>query len=419
MNAYLALIRQRPQYRSLWLAQVVSLLGDWFNTIATVILVNRYTDSATAISILFLARGLPPFLFGPLAGVIADRFNRKFILIISDVLRAFIVLGLLFVTSADHVPLVYLLTALQFMVSAFFEPARAAILPSLVEDNELITANTLSSATWSTVLAFGAAIGGLTANIFGIQVAIVIDALTYLVSAFLIMQITFIAHSEDDEVLHAGTGWTDFVEGFKYIKDRPKVGVFTFVKGLAQFGSVDIMFALYAERVFVIGEDGAITLGILYTFFGIGSVLGPVVANMLGDGSERFLRQWIWIGFLLLALGWFGFSGAPFLVFAAIAILLRGMGGAINWTYSSVILQLKIPDKFLGRVFSLDFSIFTMGYAFSVWITGFLVDSLDLNPRELSFWVAILSLLPVIFWTFVLRWQRETPPLAPASDGAN
>ncbi len=106
MNTYLALIRQRPQYRFLWMAQVVSLLGDWFNTIATVILVNRYTDSAQAIGVLFIARGLPPFLFGPVAGVIADRLNRKFILIVSDILRAIIVLGLLLVTSADQVWLV-------------------------------------------------------------------------------------------------------------------------------------------------------------------------------------------------------------------------------------------------------------------------------------------------------------------------
>ncbi len=307
----------------------------------------------------------------------------------------------------------YVLTALQFMVSAFFEPARAAILPSLVEDNELITANTLASATWSAVLAFGAAIGGLTANIFGVEVAIVVDALTYVVSAFLIMRITFVARSEDDSELHSRNGWTDFIEGFKYVRERPKIGVFTFVKGLAQFGSVDIMFALYAERVFVVGEDGAITLGILYTFFGIGSVLGPVVANMLGDGSERFLRQWIWAGFLLLALGWIGFSSAPLLVFAAIAIMLRGMGGAINWTYSSVILQLKTPDRFLGRVFALDFSIFTLCYALSVWVTGFVVDTFELSPRELSLGAAILSFLPVIFWTFILRWQREAPqPLA-------
>ena len=410
MNTYLSLIRQRPQYRFLWFAQVVSLLGDWFNTIATVIIVTRYTDSVQAVSLLFLARGLPPFLFGPLAGVVADRFNRKTILIISDMLRVIIVLNLLFVTSADRVWLVYVLTTLQFTVSAFFEPARAAILPSLVESDELLTANTLSSATWSVVLSFGAAIGAVTANVFGIQIALIIDAMTFVVSAFFIIQISFVDHPTEKGIAEV-SGWTDLIDGFKYVSERPRIAAYTLVKGLAQVGSVDIMFALYAERVFVVGKDGAITLGLFYTCFGIGAVLGPVIGNMLGDGSDRFLRRGIWVGFLLMPLGWLGFSGAPFLAFAAFAVLLRGMGGSINWTYSSVFLQQKIPDKFLGRVFALDFSLFTLGYAVSVWATGFLVDTLDLDPRQLSMWLAIGSILPVLFWTVVMRWQQEPPQL--------
>lgn len=420
MNIYLSLIRQRPEYRHLWMAQVVSLLGDWFNTIAAVILVTRYGDSVKAISFLFLARGLPPFLFGPLAGVIADRFNRKYILIASDILRAIIVLGLLLVNSPDRVWLVYIVTALQFMISAFFEPARAAILPSLVEGgSELLTANTLSSITWSSVLAFGAAIGGVTTDVFGVQTAIVIDAITFVISALFILKIAVINQPKDKDLPDV-SGWTDLIDGFRYVRDRPRIGIFTLVKGLAQFGSVDIMYALYAERVFVVGEDGAITLGILYTFFGIGALLGPIIANLFGDSSDRFLRQGIWVGFLLLPLGWFGFSGAPFLMFAAFAIMLRGMGGSINWTYSSVMLQLKVPDKFLGRVFALDFSIFTFCYAVSVLITGLLVDALELDPRYLALWLGVASIIPMLLWTVVMRWQGQGEihqPLVATSEG--
>ena len=184
MYEYLTLLRTRPYYRYLWLASVVSMLGDWFNAIATVILVNKYTDSGTAVGALFLARSLPPFLLGPLAGVIADRFNRKWILILTDLSRAVIVLGFLFVNSPERAWLIYALSIAQFMVSAFFEPARAAIMPSVVEgNNELLLANTLSSATWSAMLAFGAAIGGFTAAVFGASTALIIDALSFLLSA--------------------------------------------------------------------------------------------------------------------------------------------------------------------------------------------------------------------------------------------
>ncbi|MCB9435683.1 MAG: MFS transporter [Anaerolineales bacterium] len=405
-NAYWRLLAHRPSFRYLWLAQVVSLLGDWFNTIATIVLVNRYSGSGLAVSALFLARGLPPFLMGPLVGVVADRFNRKVIMIVSDLLRMVIVLGLLLVNSSDRLWLLYVLTTLQFMASAFFEPARAAILPSIVDrGTELLTANTLSSATWSAVLAFGAAIGGITAAQFGVGIALVIDALTFLLSAFLIARI-----ADSGRVLREGaksSGWMDMVDGFRYVMQRPRVGVFVLVKGLAQIGSVDTMFALYAGSIFVVGRDGAITLGILYTMFGIGAVIGPVVGNSLSDGSQLALRRWVWIGFLLSMLGWLGYGVSPVLILAASSILVRGMGGSINWTYSNVLLQLNVPDRYLGRVFALDFSVFTLCYALSVFATGLFTDTLRVDPRLLAAWFGVASVVPVMFWKWVLRWQAK------------
>src|SRR5687768_5689800 len=93
VNTYFPFLQRRPQFRSLWLAQVISLSGDWFNTIASVIIINRYAPSGLAVGGLFIARALPPFLLGPLAGVVADRFDRRKVLILSDVLRAGIVLA--------------------------------------------------------------------------------------------------------------------------------------------------------------------------------------------------------------------------------------------------------------------------------------------------------------------------------------
>src|SRR5574339_1185267 len=97
MSNYLSFLRLRTKFRSLWLAQVISLTGDWFNTIASVIIVNRYTASGLAVGGMFIARALPPFLLGPVAGVVADRFDRRKVLILSDLLRAGIVLGFLLV----------------------------------------------------------------------------------------------------------------------------------------------------------------------------------------------------------------------------------------------------------------------------------------------------------------------------------
>jgi len=190
MNSYLLLLRQRPQFRYLWLASVVSFAGDWFNTIASVILVNRYLDSTTAVGLLFIARALPPFLLGPIAGVFADRFDRKTVLIVTDLARAVVLLGFLLVNSTERAWLIYALTITQFVISAFFEPARAAILPGLVKGrDELLLANTLSGITWSAMLTLGAALGGIVTGLFGVATAIIIDSLSFVASAALIWRI--------------------------------------------------------------------------------------------------------------------------------------------------------------------------------------------------------------------------------------
>src|SRR5690606_12942705 len=155
------LLRRNANFRNLWLGSVISQFGDWFNVIASAEVISRLTDSGTALSFLFLARFLPLFVFSPIAGVLADRFDRKRIMVLSDVLRAVAVLGFLFIHEPDDIWLFYLLTILQFSLSALFTPARGAVLANVVRSDELVAANALDSLTWSTMLALGAFAGGV------------------------------------------------------------------------------------------------------------------------------------------------------------------------------------------------------------------------------------------------------------------
>ena len=113
-------------------------MGDWFNTIALYAIILNLTGSGRDVGLLLVARFPPSFLFGPLSGVVADRFSRRTIMIVSDVLRALVVLGFLFVRRADQLWLIYVLTVLQLGLSTFFEPAKTAAIPSIVEDRELV-----------------------------------------------------------------------------------------------------------------------------------------------------------------------------------------------------------------------------------------------------------------------------------------
>ena len=418
MKRYLTFLQNNSQYRTLWLASVVTMLGDWFNAIGTVILINRYTGSGTAVAALFLARTLPSFLLGPLAGVLADRLNRKLILIISDVLRGFIVLGFLLADTPQEVWLVYVLVLIQAIVSAFYYPAHSAIVPGLLRRKEdLLLANTLGSITWSAILALGAALGGLTAAFFGVQTALVIDAATFFISGAMTMVIVLPADNREGEETAVSSGWADFVAGLRYVSQRPRIGLITLVKSMMETGHLDTLVAVFAATLFPIGEDGALTMGILFTARGVGAVLGPLVANRLGNEETKTLQRAIGIGFGIIIAGWLLLGIAPSLPLAAGALLLRSMGASINWTYSSALLQMEVPDSYLGRVFALDIALLTFTGSLSIWLTGLALDKLGTGPQGVSLLAAVVTAGPLLLWlTKMWEWSPEVATTAVSGD---
>src|SRR6185369_7660528 len=178
------------------------------------------------VGLLLVARFVPSFLCGPLSGVIADRFSRQKIMIVTDILRAVVVLGFLFVRSANQLWLIYVLTVFQLALSTFFEPAKTAAIPSIVSDRELVPANAISSVTWSIMLTLGAAIGGLITGWFGTDVAFVLDSLTFVVSAILISVVRFPKRAKREKsktTVGKALGITDTIDGARYVKHRSRV----------------------------------------------------------------------------------------------------------------------------------------------------------------------------------------------------
>lgn len=407
MNKYWALLRKRPSFRKLWLAALISLTGDWFNTIASMMIVNRYTETDLAISWILIARTLPRFLLGPLAGVFADRFNRKKIMVVSDLMRAGIVLSFLFVDRPERVWLIYVLTTAQFVLASFFEPSSSALMPGLVEGkDELMTANVLMSITWSSMLAIGAALGGVFAGIFGADMALVMDAATFLLSASLVLQIPYQrkAISVEERV----SGYRDMLEGFTYVAKRPQVLTLTLIKTFGQIGSSDILIAVFAEQYFPYGKEGALSLGVMFGAAGLGALIGPLISNRLTRGEHLALRRAIQYGYLLIPAGWALVAWSPNLWIVSAGILVRLAGSSINWTYSNVLIQTEVPDRFLGRVFALDLGVFTLASSTSIFLTGYFLDTFGLSPRNLGLAFALGSVIPFVYWAFYqVRYARE------------
>src|SRR5215470_2129874 len=185
-TGYAALLKSNRDFRRLLTGQLISQTGDWFNSVALFTLLLRLTGSGEAVAYVLILKLLPTFFIGPVAGVVADRYNRKVIMIAADITRGILVLWFLLVRQPDQVWMAYALTALEVAISTFFDPAKSATIPNVVDLDQLIPANALSSASWSVTLAIGAALGGLVTGVFGRNSAFVIDSLSFFLSAVFI-----------------------------------------------------------------------------------------------------------------------------------------------------------------------------------------------------------------------------------------
>ncbi len=421
MRSYIPFLRQNSNFTRVWVAQIISLFGDWFNIIALSALVAQYTNkSGLAVSSLLLARVLPPFLVSPFAGVLVDRFDRKRLLIISDVLRTVIGISLLFATSADRLWIIYVATIFQFVFSAIFEPARSALLPALLPKDQLLRANTLSNVTWSVMLAIGAMIGGIITAAFGTTTALIVDAASFGVSALILLTVHVQQKVEPtpDSKLTKAAHKTGFKDGLAYVRSHPQIGILLLVKFGLSVGNVDTMMIAYGTALFVMGENGTGSLGILYAAFGLGALLGPSILNRYNNGRVFTMRRLMIIGFIWVTLGWILLGLAPSLWLAALALVVRAMGGSATWTYSSTAIQMSTDSSYMGRMFSLDWAAYYLAVTVSTLISGRVLDAIGtIHAPQVALVTGLLSLIPLIGWVIAVRWvERYTKVLALASE---
>lgn len=406
---FIAFLRTNRQFRRFWIAGVISQFGNWFNYIAIFVLLEKLTGSGQAVSWFLIAKFMPSFLFGPAAGVLADRFSRKGLMIACDVIRIGVVLCFLLVRRAEYVWVVYALALVQETLWTVANPARQASVPNLCAREEINIANALSGATWSILLAFGASLGGFVTAAAGWQAAIVVDALTFLISALLLagLDLPHTRPSQEKEplTLLRITGITDMVEGWRYVRGHAKVRALILVKsGWALSGGILVMLVVFGEQVFAAGRSG-MGSGILYACRGLGAAVGPFIAwRLLGEEAPAMMRG-IAASFFVSAGAYLLFSQAPNLLVAAPLVLLGHIGGAIQWVFSTALLHRTVEDAYRGRVFAAEMALVTLFLSLSTYCTGAALD-LNIAPRTVALALGGMFLLPGCAWQVWLRWRR-------------
>lgn len=409
-QSYKILFTTNHRFRRFWLAGVISNLGNWFNYIAIFVLLTKLTGSGGAVSWFLIAKFIPTTFLGPAAGVIADRLSRKAIMVISDLLRVFIVLGFLLVRRPEHVWLVYILAFIQESIWTFYDPARKASVPNLCSPEELILANALSGATWSIMLAFGAALGGFITHLYGWETAIIIDAATFLISAIMLSGLDLphhLAAKKEKTTWRDLTGITDLKEGFRYVLHHKEVATLLLVKsGWALSGGILVLLTVFGEQVFSSGGQGGKS-GVLYSARGVGAALGPILAwHYLGE-TRRAMYRSIGLAFFISAGAYVLFSQAPNLMWAVPFVLLGHIGGAIQWVFSTTLLQQIVPDPFRGRVFAAEMALLTLILSLSTYFTGLGLDH-GIDPRLLTLRLALIFLVPGTFWLIHIKMNQKS-----------
>ncbi len=396
VRASWSLLRRNRDFRRLYVASLISLGGDWFLLVALFGLVLKYTNGA-AISVAFViaAQDLTYFLMSPAGGLLADRLDRRKLMVAADLSRMALVLGFLLIRSSATVWLAYPLLAVVASFSAAFEPASMAALPNLVDDRDLVTANALSGSLWGTMLAVGAALGGLVTAAFGRDASIVIDAASFAASAALIFRIrrpfSEGRQRSEHEPLRTATS-----ETVRYARKDHRVLALIAVKfGWGIAGGVLVLIPLFAHREFHAGDIG---IGLLMAGRGVGALIGPFVGRASLGSRDRRLFAAIGLALTLFGVGYAFLGLAPGLLLAMPAVALAHVGGGAQWTLSSYGLQRIVPDHIRGRIFAFDGMLVTLTFGLSSLLTGWLADAF--GPRGTAFGMGAVA----VVWSLVWSW---------------
>lgn len=412
---YWELVRSNRNFRLLWMGDVVSFFGDWFNTIAMYAIVERLTGSPFALGLVFVTKMLPMGLASPVAGLIADRFNRRRLMILADFSRALVVLGFLLVRDTGDLPLLYTLAVLQVAIGSVFIPARGASIPNITTPDELVTANTLMAATWSTILALGAGLGGFATDLLGEHAVFVIDSLSYVVSGLLLWRA--VIPQKTDPVEHTRgilrqAVW-DIRDGWRHLKIFPEVGRIVLAKPAYMLGGGGLVFMLALLGSKLMPEAPAVGIGILFSVRGLGTGIGPILARRL------FLNEDHWpavLGGCLVFAGviYLGVGASPWasLLLVSVLITISHAASGANWVLSNVLLQKRTVDNFRGRVFATELLLLTVVNAGSTVMAGLLLESglVDLRAAILVF-AGVMTLIGLAWlFTVVPAERRMTEP---------
>jgi MFS family permease len=413
---YSQLLKNNRNFRNLLWGQFVSEMGNWFNFIAGLGLVRVVSDaSPMAAGVLFLARLLPFALFSPIAGTFVDRFSRRRVMIWSDVIRVFVALAFLLVTSAEDLWIAYAATVVLSTFGAFFEGAKNAATPNMTGRDGLLAGTALMFSTRFLLMAIGSALGGFAAFYFGYKVAFIINAASFAASAFSVWLIPEEATRDDETAVRMKdkqereSFFTELKEGFHYTVGNHFALTILIMNVIwaTGGGAINVVFERMGGVYFAEKEsrNPDLAVGILWFASGLGLFIGMLLAHRTEAILERRNSRVSFIGWALIVHGvLFSIGGImPSLWLLAVFCFISRAIVGVEYAVQETMFQRSLPDYIRGRISTLDrgaeMTIFSLSSYFAS------LAMYEISPQTLTVISGILSASAGVVW-----FMRERNP---------
>ena len=408
-RTYGQLIRENRDFRQLWIAAVISMLGEWFNTIALFFLILEYTGSEFLLGMLFTVRMAGFAILQPFIGLLADRYNRKMLMVVSNLLQAVFALCFLLVNDSSDIVWMIGLSGLMMVLHGVYMTAERAALPNVVAEEDLATANALDAASWSTALCMGAMLGGVVVSIWGTNAAFIIDSVTFLVGTLFLVNLT-IPQTIDESMKGPwlSTGIRNIKSGWARIRSQPALFRIVFAKAswnVAGGGLAGVYLVLMGANVQ--GFGAAFGFGLFFFARGVGTGLGPILARAFLKDEEAWPRL---VGYLIVLSGLIyflvGLSVPHALWITVVLVILAHSASGANWVLSTVMMQQWVEDEVRGRVFSTDMLILSIAFSTSTSVAGYLMENTELGIQNgIMLFASVMVFCGIVF----SMWQPGNP----------
>ncbi len=406
------LLRTEPSLRRLWFSQVVSELGDWFQIVAVAAMFPTTGHGTSILAGLIVARYFVAAVTSPIAGVIADRFNRGHVMIASDLARVLVALGFLLVRGPEDVVLIFALSLALEALSMFFEPAKGAAIPQVIPPAKLYVANTLAGATWSAMLAIGAMLGGTTAALISPRAAFALNAVSFALRAVFVWKARIPDLPDSNTASKPstksdGSALAGIRDGLSWLAKNPaQRSLLTLKAGALLSGGAFVLVAVFADQLFRVPDarvlKKGVLIGIMLAGRGLGALVMPFVVGRFSGRDVRGVSRSLFVAFPLCILFFALFAGSPSVWIAAAALFFAHGGTSIVWIGSSQLLQVTVPNSVLGRVLSVDLALVTLSIAAVNAVVAAVLEG-GTTPRMVALGIAGGFVAPLLVWARAYR----------------